>query len=65
MDGTQPEHNGTPGWVHFADGNTDLIPADWAEDIIRLLYADHRGIFGALMLKRLGIDRLPRNRATA
>jgi hypothetical protein len=60
----QPSPNGTR-YVPFADGPTDIIPEPWAEDIIRLLYAHHRGIFAALMVKRLGVEKLPRNRADA
>jgi len=60
---TPDQPNGYPPFVRFGDGDTDLMPADWAEDMIRRLYADHRGIFAALMLKRLGVDRLPRTRA--
>jgi hypothetical protein len=64
MTESHAEHNGTR-YVPFADGPTDIIPEPWAEDIIRLLYADHRGIFAALMVKRLGIDKLPRRRTDA
>jgi hypothetical protein len=59
----QPDSNHA-GYIAFGDGQTDLMPQQWAEEILRLLYADHRQIFGELMLKRLGIDKLPRKRAS-
>jgi hypothetical protein len=64
MDDQQAGRNPAPV-MPFADGPTDVMPLDWAEDIIRGLYAHHRAIFGELMLQRFGVDKLPRKRTGA
>lgn len=37
------------GRVAFGDGETDHLPAEWAEGVLRKLFDRHRGTFGALL----------------